>query len=56
MLAALPKLQPEDIADAFVSLIQDDNVAGEALRVAAGLPREFVPAPSLATLFAAGRV
>lgn len=50
MLNALPKLTSDDVADAIVSLITDDSLAGQALQIAAGQERQFVSAPSLASI------
>jgi NAD(P)-dependent dehydrogenase (short-subunit alcohol dehydrogenase family) len=38
-------LQPEEIADAVVELIRDDSLAGRAMWVRNGMPRELAPAP-----------
>ncbi|MEX1253762.1 MAG: SDR family oxidoreductase [Dehalococcoidia bacterium] len=40
-LASLPILAPEEIADAVVSLIKDDSLAGRALMVRNGVPPEL---------------
>jgi NAD(P)-dependent dehydrogenase (short-subunit alcohol dehydrogenase family) len=40
-LSSLPILAPEDIADAVVSLIKDDSLAGRALMVRNGVPPEL---------------
>jgi len=40
-LRSLPVLQPEEIADAVVSLIRDDSLAGRALMVRNGVPPEL---------------
>ena len=42
LIERLPFLPPEEIADAVVALIRDDEAAGKALRVAAGMEREYV--------------
>ena len=44
-LASLAVLQPEEIADAVVELIRDDSLAGRALIVPNGRPRELVRMP-----------
>ncbi|MEX2159637.1 MAG: SDR family oxidoreductase [Dehalococcoidia bacterium] len=44
-LAGLGVLQPEEIADAVVELIKDDSLAGRALMVPNGRPRELVRLP-----------
>lgn len=44
-LTGLAILQPEDIADAVVSLITDDSLAGRALLVPNGRPRELWRVP-----------
>lgn len=51
ILDQLPKLQPDDIADAMLGLITDDNAAGQAVQTAAGMPRVAIPAPGLESLF-----
>ena len=43
LLRALPPLQPEDVADAVVALIEDDSAAGQAMWVYNGMPRELHP-------------
>jgi NAD(P)-dependent dehydrogenase (short-subunit alcohol dehydrogenase family) len=50
----LPKLSPDDIADAHFALICDETMAGQALQVAYGLPRLPIPVPTLESLMAAG--
>jgi NAD(P)-dependent dehydrogenase (short-subunit alcohol dehydrogenase family) len=45
-LASLPLIAPEEIADAVVSLIKDDSLAGRALMVRNGLPRELLRMPA----------
>jgi len=44
-LRALPMLQPEEIADAVISLIRDDSLAGRALMVRNGFAPELYRAP-----------
>jgi len=44
-LDAIPRLQPEDIADGVVQLITDDTLAGQALRILPG-QRDFAELPS----------
>jgi NAD(P)-dependent dehydrogenase (short-subunit alcohol dehydrogenase family) len=45
-LTGLAILQPEDIADAVISLIVDDSMAGRALLVPNGRPRELWRVPN----------
>jgi NAD(P)-dependent dehydrogenase (short-subunit alcohol dehydrogenase family) len=52
LVAAAPKLAADDVAGAIVSLITDDSAAGQALAVAAGMPRRPISAPSPADLMA----
>jgi NAD(P)-dependent dehydrogenase (short-subunit alcohol dehydrogenase family) len=44
-LTSLGVLQPEEIADAVIELITDDSLAGRALMVPNGRPRELVRLP-----------
>ncbi len=44
-LRGLPFLQPEEIADAVVELVRDDSLAGRALLVRNGVPRELLRLP-----------
>jgi NAD(P)-dependent dehydrogenase (short-subunit alcohol dehydrogenase family) len=44
-LRDVPILSPDDIADAVVELIRDDSLAGRAMWVRNGLPRELMPLP-----------
>ena len=44
-LRALPVLQPEEIADCVVEFVHDDTLAGRALMVRNGLPRELLRLP-----------
>lgn len=44
-LRTVPILQPEEIADAVVELIRDDSLAGRAMWVRNGVPRELAPMP-----------
>lgn len=44
-LERLPVLSPDDIADAVVELIRDDTLAGRAMRILNGRPRELSPYP-----------
>ncbi len=46
LMDRFPHLAPDDIADAVVMLIRDDEAAGQALRVAAGVGRAYVPPPT----------
>ena len=41
----LPILKPEEIADAVVEFIRDDSLAGRAMMVRNGRPRELAPLP-----------
>ena len=41
----LPLLQPEEIADAVVEFIRDDTLAGRAMQIRNGRPRELAPLP-----------
>lgn len=49
-LNQLPLIAPEEIADAVVELIHDDSLAGRAMRIRNGRPRELsdVPPPAQA--------
>ena len=40
-LRLLPLIQPEEVADAVVQLIQDDSLAGRAIWIRNGMPREL---------------
>jgi NAD(P)-dependent dehydrogenase (short-subunit alcohol dehydrogenase family) len=44
-LADLPILQPEEIADAVVEFIRDDSLAGRAMLIRNGMPRELLRLP-----------
>ncbi len=46
-LAKVPMLQPEEVADAILELIRDENLAGAAMTVVYGKGRRIVPEPSL---------
>ena len=41
-----PILQPDEIADAVVELIKDDSLAGRAMRIMNGQPRELTELPT----------
>lgn len=41
-LAARPRLAPSDVAEAVMTLIKDDTLAGRAYRIAAGQPWELL--------------
>ena len=43
----LGMIAPEEIADIVVQLITDDSLAGRAMRIRNGQPRELVPLPQL---------
>lgn len=45
MLTRMPMIPPEDIAQAVVELITDDDAAGYAMGVMYGQPHRIVPAP-----------
>jgi len=44
-LRTLPMLQPDDIADAVITLIRDDSLAGRALMVRNGMAPELYRTP-----------
>jgi NAD(P)-dependent dehydrogenase (short-subunit alcohol dehydrogenase family) len=44
-LRNIPVLQPEEIADAVVELIRDDSLAGRAMLIRNGVPRELLRLP-----------
>jgi NAD(P)-dependent dehydrogenase (short-subunit alcohol dehydrogenase family) len=50
-LRSVPILAPEDIADAVVEFIRDDSLAGRAMLVRNGLPRELLRVPEAPALF-----
>jgi hypothetical protein len=49
--AGLPILAPGDIADVVVELVRDDPLAGRAMLVRNGLPRELLRVPEAPALF-----
>ena len=46
-LASYPMLSADEIADAVVEFIRDDSLAGLAMRIEVGRPRELVELPTL---------
>lgn len=42
-MRSLPILAPEEIADAVVEFIRDDSLAGRAMMIRNGRPRELAP-------------
>ncbi len=49
-LRNIPVLQPEEIADAVVEFIGDDSLAGRAMMVRNGVPRELLRLPDYPTI------
>lgn len=47
LVSRIPVIQPEEIADCVVYFIRDDSLAGRALMVPNGRPRELVRMPEL---------
>ena len=50
LLSRIPIIQPEEIADCVVYFIRDDTLAGRALMVPNGRPRELVRLPEYPTI------
>ena len=46
-MASFPMLSAEEIADAVVEFVRDDSLAGLAMRIEVGRPRELVELPTL---------
>ncbi|MCH7719213.1 MAG: SDR family NAD(P)-dependent oxidoreductase, partial [Chloroflexi bacterium] len=44
-MRAIPLIAPEEIADIVVEFIRDDSLAGRAMRIVNGRPRELVETP-----------
>ncbi len=43
LMRDLPLIQPEEVADAVVEFIHDDSLAGRAMLIRNGMPRELAP-------------
>jgi NAD(P)-dependent dehydrogenase (short-subunit alcohol dehydrogenase family) len=43
VLESMPKIQPDEIADAVLALIRDDELAGEAMGIMPGRPPKLIP-------------
>ncbi len=50
LLRGLPLIQPEEVADVVVELIRDDSLAGRAMRIMNGQPRELSEVPPVSVL------
>jgi len=44
VVAQMPLIQPEEVAEAVLEFIRDDSLAGEAMGIMYGRPHRLVPA------------